>query len=130
MEYNYELYHHGIKGMKWGIRRYQDKSGRLTSAGKKRRSVHDDYARAHDKKSIKQMSDAELRSRNNRLQMERQYNDLTRKKSRGQQAVSAYIKTAGTIAAVAGATATYKKYGDKAVKAIGNYFMNELEKAF
>lgn len=29
-----ELYHHGIKGQKWGIRRFQDYSGRLTSAGK------------------------------------------------------------------------------------------------
>lgn len=31
-----ELYHHGIKGMKWGVRRYQKKDGTLTSAGKKR----------------------------------------------------------------------------------------------
>lgn len=31
-----ELYHHGVKGMKWGIRRYQNKDGTLTSAGKKR----------------------------------------------------------------------------------------------
>ena len=32
----YELYHHGVKGMKWGVRRYQNKDGSLTSAGKKR----------------------------------------------------------------------------------------------
>ena len=31
-----ELYHHGIKGMKWGVRRYQNKDGSLTLAGKKR----------------------------------------------------------------------------------------------
>lgn len=30
------LYHHGIKGMKWGVRRYQNKDGSLTPAGKKR----------------------------------------------------------------------------------------------
>lgn len=31
-----ELYHYGIKGMKWGIRRFQDKNGHLTASGKKR----------------------------------------------------------------------------------------------
>lgn len=32
----YELYHHGIKGQRWGVRRYQNKNGSLTPAGKKR----------------------------------------------------------------------------------------------
>ena len=31
-----ELYHHGIKGQKWGVRRYQNEDGSLTDAGKKR----------------------------------------------------------------------------------------------
>lgn len=34
--YNGELYHYGIKGMRWGVRRYQNKDGSLTPAGKKR----------------------------------------------------------------------------------------------
>lgn len=34
--YTGELSHHGIKGMKWGVRRFQTKDGSLTAAGKKR----------------------------------------------------------------------------------------------
>ncbi len=31
-----ELHHHGVKGMRWGVRRYQNADGTWTSAGKKR----------------------------------------------------------------------------------------------
>ena len=34
--YNNELYHFGVKGMRWGIRRYQKSDGSLTNAGRKR----------------------------------------------------------------------------------------------
>lgn len=35
-DYSSELYHFGVKGMRWGVRRYQNNDGSLTSAGKKR----------------------------------------------------------------------------------------------
>lgn len=36
-----ELYHHGILGMKWGVKRYQNKDGTLTAAGKRRQQIID-----------------------------------------------------------------------------------------
>lgn len=120
------LCHFGIKGMKWGIRRYQNKDGSLTPQGKIRYS--EDYKRAHSGKNIKEMSDTELRNVNNRLQMERQYSSLTRKTSRGKKIVQTLITTAGTLAAAEGAYKTYKKYGDQMINAIGNLVVSELRK--
>lgn len=51
METN-ELYHHGIKGMKWGVRRYQNKDGSLTKAGANR------YEREAKQKDYKEYDDS------------------------------------------------------------------------
>lgn len=36
MYYNNQIWHWGVKGMKWGVRRYQNADGSLTDAGKRR----------------------------------------------------------------------------------------------
>ena len=46
MVYETELYHYGIKGQKWGVRRYQNPDGTLTAAGKKQRRKNEGYKRA------------------------------------------------------------------------------------
>ncbi len=66
-----EIYHHGIKGQKWGVRRFQNADGTRTSAGKRR-------ARQNDAGS---MSDEELNSRVRRMNMEKQYNKLSKERA-------------------------------------------------
>lgn len=51
-----ELYHHGIKGQKWGIRRFQNKDGSLTNAGRKRERDADDY-KSHKTKRLEKAAD-------------------------------------------------------------------------
>lgn len=131
-----ELYHHGTKGMRWGVRRYQNSDGSLTNAGRKRRkqSAHEDYTKAHSKKSIREMGDAELRSRNNRLQMEQQYKSLTKSTFSGKKVLSTLIATAGTITAAEAAYKTYKRIGgqaaNKIIDNVGNRLMRELNQGF
>lgn len=87
--------HHGIKGQKWYIRRFQNPDGSLTSAGKKRyaklqaqsESIEtkkkqlfpQDQPRKtpnpHGKKSVFDMTDDEIRSEISRLSLEKQYRD-------------------------------------------------------
>lgn len=66
-----ELLHWGIKGMKWGVRRYQNKDGTLTPAGKKRYN-------SNFESEAKSMSDQELRSKINRMNLEKRYIDLSK----------------------------------------------------
>lgn len=44
-----ELYHHGVKGQKWGVRRFQNPDGTRTAAGRKRYKVQEVDAKTTDK---------------------------------------------------------------------------------
>lgn len=94
------LEHHGILGMKWGVRRYQNKDGSLTAAGRQRYLNDDGSYNDTAKKEIPRMalSDDELRRRIARNQLEKQYMDseaaLNPTKEKKQGFVSKFFKNA------------------------------------
>lgn len=95
-----ELTHHGIKDQKWGLRRFQNPDGSLTPAGRERYGVGKkrgvagaegesksgesassqksgaNKTQGKSSRSVIAMTDDELRSRINRLNMEEQYSNL------------------------------------------------------
>ena len=120
---NNELYHYGVLGMKWGVRK--DRGGGVSKTGRRRKSVkerppaHEDYKKAHSKKSVREMSDAELRSRINRLDMERRYQELNPSiKNRGRKYVNSIIKTGTTVATLTGTALTIYSNADKIRKLV------------
>lgn len=93
-----ELMHFGVKGMKWGVRRNL-KSSTTTKKPKQRIEPHEDYKKAHYRKNVKTMSDVELRSRINRLDMEKRYSQLsTENTSKGKQYFNKIMKAGTTVA--------------------------------
>ena len=76
-----ELYHHGVKGQKWGVRRYQNKDGSLTLAGKKRAlKMQDQYTRfSNDKKYRDKDGNMTYAGRKKALKMKEKYSELTGK---------------------------------------------------
>ena len=105
-----QLYHYGIPGQKWGIRRFQREDGSRTPAGKKRDNRHgksEDHMKTQSakKKGPDGLSNEDLKKTNERLRLEQEYKKLTADqitkseswvkeslKSAGQQALTDFSK--------------------------------------
>ena len=105
-----ELYHHGIKGMHWGVRRFQNPDGTLTAAGKRRerrdQARADKAARKEAKAARKRayknrslMSEQELDAQIRRYQKEKQFATLSKESlAPGRSAVKNTLGKYGTMA--------------------------------
>ena len=114
-----ELYHHGIKGMHWGVRRFQNPDGTLTAAGKRREQANNDRAarkeatrqRDWNAKNASQLSDKELTDQILRLQREKQLKQLTDDVVRpGRKKVQDLLDRYGNQVLAAAVTATTTVY--------------------
>lgn len=82
-----ELYHHGIKGQKWGVRRYQYADGSLTPAGKQRYRNYDDT----------KMTDRVSRMMNTKV---KEIVNGAKTQITGKQYVDGYLKSGTTFARI------------------------------
>lgn len=117
------LAHHGIKGMKWGVRRSPEQLGHVPKKkpkfsikiknGEKPKKQAEVKSKepSEKKKSVKDMSDEEIRNVINRIELERKYASLTApQQSKGKKIVKEILAKSATNVAT--------KYTTKAMESV------------
>lgn len=124
-----ELTHHGIKGMKWGVRRFQNKDGSLTPEGKRRYDEPNQQSNSSPRSNHQSSSNAKKykipkNKSLHRLKLEEKYMKQGMSREEAEQAAAKRIRTEQFVAVAAGVTvasclayAKYKGYtSDKMIK--------------
>lgn len=118
-----ELMHFGIKGMHWGVRRYQNEDGTLTSAGKKHYSKGKQRAKRRElkyeqmyKTNRLSLTDQDLDRRITRMNKEKRYMQLvkeTETSANSKKYTEQQLKRIGGIAIGTASTAAITALGKK-----------------
>lgn len=138
---NEYLEHHGVKGMRWGVRRYQNKDGSYTRAGLKRRQYEDsrsDDRKQYDSlkgKKLHEMSNKELNDYNNRANLEFNYRQNKSRASKIRRGIAAAATVIGVaeLALRAHSTTTRlisvgKETSTKLFDSVGNWVLSDFNK--
>lgn len=140
------LQHFGIKGQKWGVRRFQNEDRTLTEAGKERYGKAGSEDKKKEKELLKEarkaarkaakpesstwkakeakyLDDNELNRRNNRLQREQQYRNMT--EGRGKKFIKGFGKAMNKIliASLIGAASGIMAKNYKEILSVGESFV-------
>lgn len=94
--YNDELMHYGVLGMKWGVRRGKNASGKRKASKKLTADQKERQSRKAALKKRRTMSDAELKKRIERMKLEKEFKNLTQEDiAPGKRFVGEVMSSAG-----------------------------------
>lgn len=114
---NYELYHHGVKGMKWGVRRTPAQLGHKTNKNMRGWSKDAKAAERIKQKNIHQMTNKEIQQLNKRMELEKNYRNLNPNKvKKGLRYTAAVTGGMGTILALQNNSSRLIKLGEEVLR--------------